>query len=222
MTPVLSEDIQCHAWPCSFLYLKIIKSDIRLQGKWAVILVITYHDMTILIFPRCLCRYVWVNIHTLAPRTIIKNSMNATYYSSFVKFQQDCLQPHFSTFKGWVLEFNCPLYCPPIVPFDVAGYCVPNVSIIHQLKSPHISARTIDPDQDSWNGSKSFDSGIYKCLLSVIMKCKCICMRSLWQYCTLIVYVFCWSNKYCLNQMYIFIVQISLWVQWTVQFTPWY
>ena len=53
----------------------------------------------------------------------------------------------------------------------------PNVYMfVYKLIIAPIVPLTIDPDQDSWNGHKSFDSGIYKCLLSVIMKCKFTCL----------------------------------------------
>ena len=64
MTPGLSKDIPCHAWPYTFLRLQIIRLDIRKYVKQAVSLVIADGH---LVFLRGLCGHVWVNILTLPP-----------------------------------------------------------------------------------------------------------------------------------------------------------
>ena len=54
-TPGLSEDTQYHVRPHSILCLKMTKSDIRPQVKWAVSLVIAEGPFNL---PRGLCEYV--------------------------------------------------------------------------------------------------------------------------------------------------------------------
>ena len=50
------------------------------------------------------------------PLSMSKSSMNVTYYSSFVKFQQDCLQPYFPLSKveylSWIVPSTVPQLCP--------------------------------------------------------------------------------------------------------------
>ena len=66
MTSGLSKNIWCHVWPYYFLFLHIIRSDIRSHVKWAISMVIVDDH---LIFLRVFCAYVWVNIFILSPPT---------------------------------------------------------------------------------------------------------------------------------------------------------
>ena len=61
MTPGLSEDIQCHVWPYSFLGLQITKVDISPQIKNG--LSTWWPQMATVIFLTGLCGCVWVNMH---------------------------------------------------------------------------------------------------------------------------------------------------------------
>ena len=67
LTPGLSQDIWCHIWPYSLLYLQITRSDIRSCIKWAVSLMIANDQVIFLGKGRGGVWVCMINILTLSP-----------------------------------------------------------------------------------------------------------------------------------------------------------